>query len=282
MDNKPRRWWIAGLLSLIEPGLGQIYNGQARKGIIFFLIPLLLLPGLLLCLNSSNVLIYFGMFALLILAYYIIVIGDAITNARKFSSEYYLKRYNRIAIYIGVIIVSTVLSNSLSFLIKSNYIQAYKLPAASMEPTLLIGDHILVDRQISARNPKRGEIIIFEFPEDPSKDFVKRVVAVGGDTVEVREKELLINNKPLKESYIVHKELDVVPATKNPRDNLGPVNVPEGSYFVMGDNRDRSYDSRFWGFVEKKKIKGTVRNIYWSWDRNNNAVRWDRIGIKVL
>jgi len=282
MDNKPRKWWIAGLLSLIEPGLGQIYNGQARKGIIILLLPLMLLPVAFLCLNSSNVLFYLGVLALWTVAYYIFVVGDAISNARKFRSEYLLKRYNRLAIYIGVIILSTGLGTSLKFLIKSNYVQAYKLPAASMEPTLLIGDHILVDRHMSTRNPTRGDIIIFEFPEDPSKDFVKRVVAIGGDTVEVREKDLYINNKPLKESYIVHKELDVIPATQNPRDNLGPVTVPEGSYFVMGDNRDRSYDSRFWGFVEKKKIKGTVRNIYWSWDRKNSAVRWERIGIKVL
>lgn len=122
----------------------------------------------------------------------------------------------------------------------------------------------------------------FEYPEDPSKDFVKRVVAVGGDIVAIRNKELFVNNKPAKESYVVHKELGVIPASQNPRDNFGPSTVPEGYYFTMGDNRDRSYDSRFWGFVEKSKIKGTVRNIYWSWDRNKNEVRWNRIGTKVL
>lgn len=270
------------MLSLIEPGLGQIYNGQARKGIIMLLLPLMLVPVLLLCLNSSNVLFYLGVIALWAVAYYIFVIGDAISNARKYSSEYHLKRYNKVAIYIGVIILSTGLSTSLKLLIKGNYVQAYKIPAGSMEPTLLIGDHILVDRHMSARNPKRGDIIIFEFPEDPSKDFLKRVVATGGDTVEIREKELYINNKPLKESYIVHKELNLNHAIPKERDNFGPVTVPDGLYFVMGDNRDRSYDSRFWGFVEKRKIKGTVKNIYWSWDRDNNAVRWDRIGVKVL
>lgn len=98
----------------------------------------------------------------------------------------------------------------------------------------------------------------------------------------IKDKELFVNNKPVKESYIVHKEPDVVPASQNPRDNFGPATVPEGSYFMMGDNRDRSYDSRFWGFVEKSKIKGTVKNIYWSWDRKKIEVRWNRIGTKVL
>ncbi len=282
MDNKPRKWWIAGLLSLLEPGLGQIYNGQARKGIIIFLLPFLLIPILMLCLNSSYVLIYIGIIVLFTISYYIMVVADAVSNARKHNSEYHLKKYNKIAIYIGIVLILFGVNTSLKYLIRNNYVHAYKIPAGSMEPTLLIGDHILVDRQKSARNPKRGDIIIFEFPEDPSKDFVKRVAAIGGDIVEIKEKKLYINNKPIEESYTVHKELNVIPAKQSPRDNFGPVTVPAGSYFVMGDNRDRSYDSRFWGFVEKKKIKGTVRNIYWSWDRNNNSVRWNRIGTKVL
>jgi len=172
-------------------------------------------------------------------------------------------------------------SSSEKYLIKHNYVQAYKLPAASMEPTLLVGDHILVDRSMSARNPKRGDLVIFEFPEDKRKDFVKRVVAVGGDVVAGKDKELYVNNKLVKDSYGVHKEVGVIPASMNPRDNFGPVTVPAGSYFMMGDNRDRSYDSRFWGCVEQSKIKGTVKNIYLSLDYNNNSVRWDRVGKKV-
>lgn len=198
------------------------------------------------------------------------------------GSEYQLKKYNKIAIYIGILVLVTVFSTSIKLLIRNNYVQAFKIPAGSMEPTLLIGDHILVDRQMSARNPNRGDIVIFEYPEDPSKDFVKRVVAVAGDIVVIKKKELYINNRPVKEAYSVHKELDLIPANQNPRDNFGPVTVPAGSYFMMGDNRDRSYDSRFWGFVEKTKIKGTVRNIYWSWDHKKSVVRWNRIGTKVL
>lgn len=282
MENKPRKWWIAALLSLLEPGLGQIYNGQARKGILFLLLPLLLLPGLLLCLDSAYVLIYLGVSALLVVSFYVIVIGDAVRYARKYGSDYHLKKYNKVAIYLGIIILATGLSTSLKLLVKNNYVQAYKVPAGSMEPSLLIGDHILVDRHMTACNPNRGDIIVFEYPEDPSKDFVKRVVALGRDRVEIKDKKLYVNNKAIEDANVVHKESDVFPANLNPRDNFGPVTVPNGSYFVLGDNRDRSYDSRFWGFVEKEKIKGTVRNVYWSWDRNSRTVRWDRIGTKVL
>jgi signal peptidase I len=151
-----------------------------------------------------------------------------------------------------------------------------------MEPTLLIGDHILVDKSKSAKNPKQGEIIVFEYPEDSTKDFVKRVVAIEGDTIEIKDKNLFVNGRQLQEPYIAHKESNIIPATDNPRDNLAPKVVPPGSYFTMGDNRDRSYDSRFWGFVPKDNVKGTVKNIYWSWDREKSAIRWDRIGNKVL
>jgi signal peptidase I len=282
MENKPRKWWVSGLLSLLEPGLGQIYNGQARKGIIILLLPLLLLPGLLLCLNSSKVLFYLSAYALLAIAYYIIVAGDAVSNARKLESEYQVKKYNKIAVYIGVIVLTSVINLSLKGLIRSNYVQAFKIPAGSMVPTLLIGDHILVDRHMAARNPRRGDLIVFEYPEDPSKDFIKRVVAVGGDTVEIKNKVLVVNGKEVQEPYVSHKEADIIPASQNPRDNFGPQVIPDNSFFVLGDNRDRSYDSRFWGAVTKDKVKGTVKNLYWSWDKEKVSVRWDRIGMKVM
>jgi len=279
MENKQRRWWVSGLFSLVEPGLGQIYNGQARKGIIIMLLPLLLLPGLLLCLNSSKALI---VCALLAIAYYIIVVGDAVSNARRLGPEYQLKKYNKIAVYIGVIVLASLINLTLKGWIRSNYVQAFKIPAASMVPTLLIGDHILVDRHMAARNPSRGDLIVFEYPEDPSKDFIKRVVAVAGDTVEIRNKVLFVNGKEVQEPYISHKEAVIIPASQNPRDNFGPQVISNNSYFVLGDNRDRSFDSRFWGSVTKDKVKGTVKNLYWSWDKEKFSVRWDRIGMKVM
>jgi len=290
--NKPRKWWVSGLLSLLHPGMGQIYNGQAHKAVILLLItniffPIIFLNALTLYLNTLSLLIWLSV-VLVSVGYYIFVISDAVRESNKLKYEYELKRYNKVIVYLGVLLAVILISSLIPGLeidkqkIQNNYLQAYKLPSGSMEPTLLVGDHILVDRRLSARNPNRGDIIIFVYPEDKRKDFVKRVVAIGGDTVEVRNKELYVNNKHIIESQIVHLEKDIIPQSQNPRDNFGPVTVPNDAYFVMGDNRDRAYDSRFWGFVDKSKIKGTVRQIYWSWDRKASSVRWDRFGRKIL
>ncbi len=165
--------------------------------------------------------------------------------------------------------------------IRSNIVKAYRFPSKSMEPTLLMGDRVLVDRREAARNPKRGDLIVFEYPEDPSRDFLKRVVAVGGDTLEIKDKVLYLNGKVENEPYAVYQDKDVRPAGVDQRDNFGPQVIPKDSYFVMGDNRDKSYDSRYFGVVPKNKIKGTVRGIYWSWDRERHSIRWDRIGVDV-
>lgn len=282
MENKPRKPWIAGLLSLIQPGLGQVYNGEIRKALPIYIIPILLIPGMILCLRSGFIPIFLAAYAILGSAYYFLVFIDAVRTARRFNNEYTPRKYNRAIAYIGIYLLVAVLSLSISTAVKFIIVQAYRFPSGSMEPTLLIGDHILVDRSQSARNPKRGDLIVFEYPEDPTKDFIKRVVAVGGDTVEIRDKVLSINGKTAKETYIAHKETNIIPASQNPRDNYGPQVVPKDSYFVLGDNRDRSYDSRFWGAVSKDKVKGTVKNLYWSWDKEKFSVRWDRVGMKVL
>ncbi len=147
-----------------------------------------------------------------------------------------------------------------------------------MEPTLLIGDDIMVEKQ--AGTPHRGDVIVFAFPRDPTKDFVKRVIAVGGDTVEVRNKSVYLNGGKIEDphAHYVSSEADVGVA---PRDRYGPVVVPKNKFFLMGDNRDRSYDSRFWGFVDKTQIKGRVLYVYWSWDKSGGTVRWQRIGLRV-
>lgn len=282
MENKPRKPWIAGLLSLIQPGLGQVYNGEIRKALFIYLLPILLIPGLILCLRSEFLRIFLASYALLGSVYYIFVFVDATRTAKRHENHYSLKKYNKAIAYIGVYLIVAILSVSISTVVKLNIIQAFRFPSASMEPTLLIGDHILVDRSQSERNPHRGDLIVFEYPVDPTKDFVKRVVAVGGDTVELRNKELIVNGKAVTEAYAVHKEANTIPAGKDPRDNFGPQDIPANSFFVLGDNRDRSYDSRFWGVVSQDKVKGTVKTIYWSWNKEKFAVRWDRIGLKVL
>jgi len=179
----------------------------------------------------------------------------------------------------------------LALFIRTFVVQAFKIPSGSMKPTLLIGDHILVNKFIYGikipfwdktiipiKEPKRGDIVVFKFPEDPSKDFIKRVVATAGDVIEIRNKEVYLNHERVKKPYGVHMDPSIIPGSIQPRDNFGPVTVPPDSLFVMGDNRDHSYDSRFWGFVRLTALKGKAFIIYWSWDSDNFSVRWDRFG----
>jgi signal peptidase I len=163
--------------------------------------------------------------------------------------------------------------------VRTYIIQAYKISADSMRLTLLIGDHILVDKLFqNSDSVKRGDIIVFIFPPDPRKDFVKRVIGLPNDLIEIRDKALYVNENLIQEDYVIHIDTNIFPAKIRPRDNLGPIRVPPDSLFVLGDNRDASFDSRYWGFVDLSKVKGKVTKIYWSWDSKNFQVRWDRIG----
>src|SRR5512137_1399161 len=189
--------------------------------------------------------------------------------------------------YAESIIVAVILA----LIIRTFFVQAFKIPSGSMEDTMLVGDHLLVTKFLygskipftdtkifKIRDPQRGDVIVFEYPEDPSKDFIKRVIGLPGDEIQVVSKTVMVNGKPYANPHEIHKEKDVIPAAQNPRDNTKAIKVPPGSYFVMGDNRDRSYDSRFWGFVTMDKIKGLAFIKYWSWDRENFRVRFGSIG----
>jgi signal peptidase I len=184
--------------------------------------------------------------------------------------------------YLEALAVALVLA----FVIRTFVVQAFKIPSGSMLDTLLIGDHLLVNKFLYGthipftdtvvmplEDPKDGDIIVFEYPEDPSKDFIKRIIGAPGDVVEMRDKVVYRNGKKLDEPYVKHTS----PVTQGRRDNFGPITVPPDKYFVMGDNRDESYDSRFWGFVDKKKIRGKAWIIYWSWDGPAD-IRFSRIG----
>ncbi len=179
----------------------------------------------------------------------------------------------------------------LALFIRTFVVQAFKIPSGSMVPTLEIGDHILVNkfiygfripytkiRLLPFTSPKRGDIIVFVYPMDTSKDFIKRVIAVEGDQVEIRDKRVYINGSPVDEPFAYYTDQRVIPRGLDPRDNFGPVTVPKGAVFVMGDNRDNSRDSRYWGFVDLGIVKGKAFVIYYSWDGANFAIRWGRIG----
>lgn len=184
-----------------------------------------------------------------------------------------------------------VIAVVLALFIRTFIVQAYKIPSASMEDTLLIGDHLLVNKflygthipftgkkVLPIRQPERGDIIVFKYPNDENIDYIKRVIGLPGDVVEVKDKRVYVNGKQLIEPYVVFKEAGILPRNVQPRDNYGPVTVPPDSMLMMGDNRDRSYDSRFWGFVGMDKIQGKAFIIYWSWNGDDSWVRWGRIG----
>jgi len=190
----------------------------------------------------------------------------------------------------------------LALFIRTFILQAFKIPSGSMEKTLLIGDHILVskfaygthipneipflniklfdDIILSQEVPKRGEIIVFKYPKNESRDFIKRVVGIPGDILEVRRQKVYINNQLYEEEHVWHTE---TPQNDRfvPRDDFGPVIVPPKHLFMMGDNRENSQDSRFWGFLNINKVKGKALMIYWSWNAVDSWVRFDRFG-KVL
>lgn len=161
---------------------------------------------------------------------------------------------------------SIVVAFVVAMIIRAFFIQAYKIPSGSMLNTLLIGDHLLVNKTAYwFSKPKRGDIIVFEYPIEPEKDFIKRVIAVPGDRIRMENKKVFINGKPQDEKYVRYESDFVFPEYVNPRDNFPEITIPEGYYFVMGDNRDASFDSRFWGFVKESSIKGEALIIYWSW-----------------
>ncbi|MFZ6008082.1 MAG: signal peptidase I [Nitrospirota bacterium] len=182
----------------------------------------------------------------------------------------------------------------LALIIRTYVVQAFKIPSGSMLQTLLIGDHILVNKFIYGTKmpfsdnriliftkPKRGDIVVFKYPEDPSRDFIKRVIAVEGDIIESKKKTIYVNGNPINESYVQHTDNSansMRTGTIEPRDNFGPYLVPKNKLFVMGDNRDQSYDSRYWGYVDMKEVKGKAFIIYWSWDNMKKMPRIGRMG----
>lgn len=197
--------------------------------------------------------------------------------------------------WIEAIVVAVLLA----LFIRTFVLQAFKIPSGSMLPTLKIGDHLLVNKflygvrvpfsgklLVPFKQPKHGDIIVFKFPQDRSTDYIKRVVGLPGDTITIKDKVLLVNGKKVEDPHAHFTSQEVLDGKVSPRDNFGPVMVPKDSVFVMGDNRDNSFDGRFWGFVERRDILGKAIILYWSWDLEQplfsverfTSVRWSRIG----
>ncbi len=270
---KRRKPLVALLLSFITPGLGQTYNGRLKRGAIFYLVGFLLAAVLLF---SGLLFKFYGMIFCLaiLLLFFLFILLDAFIGAVKLK-EITLKPYNKWYLYLIIFLISTfVIQPFVSSSIKNNIARAYKIPSSAMEPALLVGDHLIANMKIYKNEmPKRGDIVIFEYPKDPSKDFIKRVIGLEGEKVEIVRNKIYINDKLLDDPWGYYKESDLTKYFKE-LEQFGPVVVSKDSLFVLGDNRDNSQDSRFWGYVNIRKLKGKALYIYWAENKS-------RIGIEI-
>lgn len=339
MPIAQRKSWLAGVLSLFVPGLGQVYNGQARKGVLLYcLYGIVVLASVAILLELSlapfNIVLPLGV----ILAGYLFILIEAVKTARSQRETFQPKFYNKWYVYLAIIVLSVfVIQPTVSSTIRNVWIQAFKMPAGSMKNTLLVGDHFLVNKFVYRQtSPKRFDIIVFHYPWEEGRDFIKRVIGLPGERVQIRNRQVYINAQPLQEPYaqyraaqgreeqfgpvLVPKRGDTleirndqqlyvngepvpIPAgSYSPRDHgatmtgfavfygpllptgttfqksIGPLVVRDDYYFTLGDNRDNSKDSRYWGFVPHANVLGVAKRIYWSWDRHAKWVRWERIG----
>ncbi|MDH4222916.1 MAG: signal peptidase I [candidate division Zixibacteria bacterium] len=182
------------------------------------------------------------------------------------KDKFPLKGYIKIALLVILIAV----------LLRAFVVQSYKLPSSSMEDLLIAGDFVMVNKLHYRYNqPKPGDVIVFKYPLNPSKNMLQRIMATEGQTVEIKNKIVYVDDKIVTEPYTAkHTDQRIFPGDYSPRDNFGPMQVPEGHLFVLGDNRDNSKDSREWGFLDANLIKGKALFVYWSWAVDPNAPKF--------
>ncbi|MGZ3695538.1 MAG: signal peptidase I [Bdellovibrionota bacterium] len=301
-----RNRWLAALLSFLSFGLGQIYNGQARRAgnILFFLFALA-------ALTRSHFVIWGGeyMLALLLLSLVLLWLWSIADSFREASTERPKYRYNRWYYYLAYYFLMPASFALLAMVFrKVGTADYYRIPAMSMAPTVWDGDYITINKMaFRFHKPKAGDVAVFRFPKDQAISFIKRVVAVPGDEVKIIDKILYVNGKGMNIAFIEDPSVMESLGPKEEslklrlfREDLngtehmlayeagtmvnstyGPVTVPPGQYFVLGDNRDRSSDSRIWGFVPEENFVGKASFVYFSRDPQTGKLRSGRIGKKI-
>lgn len=268
-SSNARLPWVASSLSLCCPGLGQIYCGRAGRGLIHFGLLGLFGPsvGTILVATSFPPLVLFG--GVLLVLFLSLVCWSAF-DARRIAislsgQEYVLRDFNRMVIYLLLVLASLLYAVGLALLVRANVVEAFYIPTNSMSPTLVFGDRILANKLgVTTRTFIRGDVIVFRNPENRRQIFVKRIVGLPGDTVEFTGRELLVNG------VVQHQLSQATPETSGASPQASKQTVPLGSYFVLGDNRNLSHDSRHFGFLSHGEITGVVTLLYWpsqSWSR---------------
>lgn len=262
------------------PGLAQISYGKFKRGIILYLlVHILLLVAVLIVLQPVqpfNVIIPIVIF----ISVYLFVIVDSLM-VRKNQENRLKMQPMAIALLVGLFIAdSSFIGPTIKKTIRENIAEAFQIPAVAMSPSLLPGDYILISKLPTSREPKRGDIVVFHSPSDPSRTLIKRVVGLSGDNIEVKDNILYINNAKQIETYAT-ASLRVDSPEKEAPKNFGPAIPREGSFFVLSDNRKYGQDGRSWGFLDRDEVIGKAATIYWSWDKETHTIRWDRIG-KVI
>ena len=289
--TQARRPWVAVVLTILLPGLGHLYGGVPGRAFIVWLLSMMVGVGavwvavILPPRFSIPWILLAGAFFLTAVAW------DAAQSARRSGTDFVLRRYNRWYVYVAVFLAVGLFVQPYYADLLRSFLQAYKIPSGAMEPTLLAGDHILAKR--IGKTPSRGDVVIYR-----SKGFsvVKRVVALGGDTVAMREGTLFVNRASVPERYARQpSEPDLVaPEFSWQRQFLpkgldssryqptlstwGPLVVPPRQYFILGDNRGESADSRYYGFVPSDSINQVPTLVYFSRDPESGSIRWGRIG----
>jgi len=297
-ENRNRRWWKAVLLNFGLTGLGHLYSGRPRAGLAIFLGLNIFILGLcLLALFGRS--LSFLVLALgtgSILGIWIII--DAGLSAARAPQPYTLRSYNRWWLYLGLTLCGWLVWPKVVFtVVRHTLVEAFWMPSASMRPTIQVGDYFFVDRRPSAhRMPARDEVIVFESLSQPGVSVVKRAVGLPGDTLMTRDGTLYRNGQAVTEPWTIPLgPADTLPLIEGTdamsrslsdlahhptQANWGPVVVPPGSLYVLGDNRPNSYDSRFWGSLPATRIVGRPLYIYFNLTRGPDGLHtnWQRVG----
>ncbi|MCD4722456.1 MAG: signal peptidase I [Desulfobacula sp.] len=292
-----RNPFVALVLSIAATGLGHVYCGKLTKGLILFFISFAFAPIIVTGIQSmsstfSLILVIFSV--LILVGVFIYAVIDAFFIAKRMDSPFVLKEFNRWYIYLLFIVVSISYPTNLSSNIRSHIIQAFTIPSASMVPSILKGDYVLLNKFIyNTQSPQRGDVVVFVNPNDRHKNWIKRIVALPNDTIEIRNKVLFINDEPLAYRSISKTKLSIIQdqitgsvveeingttnyqimLSNNSGANFRKMKVPNGHCFVLGDNRGNCEDSRHLGPIPLRDVMGRVDFIYLP------AETWSRFGV---